>query len=82
MELYKDISYISIKKNKKHKRKKCHICKKKLGLMPFKCRCEKIFCSLHRYAEDHNCNFDYKEMGQNKIRKENPKIVAEKIIKI
>lgn len=77
-----NISLDKVKKVKKSKKNRCYICKKKLGLIPFTCRCERLFCSLHRYAEDHQCKFDYKEMGQNRIRKENPKIVAEKIIKI
>ena len=61
---------------------KCDICKKKLGLMPLRCRCKRYFCALHRYAEDHECDYDYKTVGKEKIRKENPKIVAEKIIRI
>ena len=48
-----------VKKVKKSKKKRCYICKKKLGLIPFTCRCERHFCSLHRYAEDHQCKFDY-----------------------
>ena len=69
-------------KKKKKKKNKCSICRKKLGLMPFKCNCGKIFCAMHRYAEEHNCNFDYKTRGREKLLKDNPKVVAEKIIKI
>ena len=70
--------------NKKHKnkKKKCKVCKKKLGLLPFKCKCEHIFCSLHRYAEDHNCTFNYKDEYMTNFNKNNPKVVAEKIAKI
>ena len=71
-----------VKKIKKSKKNKCNVCKKKLGLIPFKCKCEKMFCSLHRYAEDHQCPYDYKTEGINKIIKDNPKVVAEKIIRI
>jgi len=71
-----------VKKVKKNKKRKCNVCKKKLGLIPFKCKCGKIFCSLHRYAEDHQCPYDYKTEGINKIIKDNPKVVAEKIIRI
>lgn len=37
-------------------------CRKKLGLMSFKCSCcEKSFCIHHRTPEDHNCSSDYKQ---------------------
>jgi len=69
-------------KKKKKKKNKCKKCKKKLGLVPFKCKCNHIFCSLHRYAEDHNCTYDYKVEYMNNFNKNNPKVVAEKISKI
>ena len=39
-------------------------CKKKLSAVDvlIVCRCEKSFCSKHRPAEEHNCNFDYKKL--------------------
>ncbi len=61
---------------------KCNICKKKLGLMPFKCRCEDIFCSIHRYESEHNCTFDHKTFGRQQLEKDNKKIVADKLDKI
>ena len=67
---------------KKPTKLRCHFCKKKLPLIHYDCKCGHKFCQKHLNPHSHNCNFDYKEMGQNKIRKENPKIVAEKIIKI
>lgn len=48
----------------------------------FPCRCGGIFCSVHRYANEHSCTFDYKEHGAEEIRKNNPQIVGEKIQKI
>jgi hypothetical protein len=33
------------------------------------CRCEKIFCGMHRYAETHNCTFDYKSHGREVLSK-------------
>lgn len=38
-------------------RKKCqyHICNKKLGHVPFKCRCENEYCIFHRLPEKHEC---------------------------
>lgn len=57
-------------------------CKRKLNLaesIKGKCRCEKIFCHYHRYSNEHNCTFDYKEENKIKLEKENPKIVAKKL---
>lgn len=48
----------------------------------FPCRCGGIFCSVHRYANEHSCSFDYREHGQEEIRKNNPQVIGEKIKKI
>merc|ERR1712168_1359063 len=56
--------------------------KKKNGLTGFPCRCGGLFCSIHRYSDKHECNFDYKELGAQEIRKANPVIMADKVKKI
>lgn len=61
---------------------RCHVCRKKVGLTGFDCRCNGLFCGEHRYSDKHNCTFDYKTLGQEEIRKNNPAVVAEKIIKL
>ena len=66
----------------KKKKNKCHICKKKIGLTGFTCRCGGLYCSLHRYSNEHQCTFDYRELGAKEIRQNNPVIKAEKIQKI
>ena len=48
----------------------------------FTCRCGGLFCSIHRYSDKHECNFDYKELGAEEIRKNNPTVVAKKVQKI
>ena len=48
----------------------------------FPCRCGGLYCSTHRYSDKHDCNFNYKEMAQEHIRKQNPVVVASKIQKI
>ncbi|CAL8110937.1 unnamed protein product [Orchesella dallaii] len=59
---------------------RCNACRKKLGIAcRYQCRCGLTFCSVHRYPEAHECTFDYKTEGRNKIREENPVIVAPKI---
>lgn len=64
------------------KKNRCNICRKKVGLTGFQCRCGGLFCSLHRYSNEHNCTFDYKQLGAQEIRKNNPLVVGEKIKKI
>lgn len=63
---------------------KCTICNKRVGITFFKCKCndDSMFCAQHRYPETHNCTIDYKQIGQNKIKIDNPIIVADKITKI
>merc|ERR1719411_1971567 len=53
----------------KKKKNRCFSCKKKVGLTGFTCRCGGLFCSIHRYSDKHECNFDYKELGAVEIRK-------------
>lgn len=66
----------------KPKKNRCFTCRKKVGLTGFDCRCGNVFCGIHRYSDIHKCTFDYKADAAEKIRKENPVIVGEKIQKI
>ena len=66
----------------KPKKRKCVICKKKLGLLDFGCRCGNLYCSIHRLPEQHNCSFNYEKMGKDILDKKNPQVVADKVIKI
>ncbi|XP_010212363.1 PREDICTED: AN1-type zinc finger protein 5-like isoform X1 [Tinamus guttatus] len=66
----------------KQKKNRCFTCRKKIGLTGFDCRCGNLFCALHRYSDMHGCPYDYKAEAAEKIRKENPIIVAEKIQKL
>lgn len=60
---------------------RCFSCKKKIGLTGFKCRCGYVFCGTHRYAEAHECSFDYKAMGRENLARNNPLVQANKITK-
>ena len=53
-----------------------------VSVVGFKCRCGGLFCSTHRYSDVHECTFDYKEMAQEQIRKNNPVVVGLKVEKI
>jgi len=63
-------------------RSRCASCNKKVGLLGFVCRCGGTFCSLHRYTDEHACDFDFKTAGREQIAKKNPLVVAPKINKI
>lgn len=45
-------------------RRRCFVCNCRLDLAIReigKCKCDYVFCSLHRLPEQHNCTFDHKE---------------------
>ncbi|XP_062615769.1 AN1-type zinc finger protein 3-like [Saccostrea cucullata] len=57
-------------KGQKNK-KRCYQCKCKLELAQRqigRCKCDYVFCSLHRLPELHNCEFDHKEDGRREAR--------------
>ncbi|XP_057797872.1 zinc finger A20 and AN1 domain-containing stress-associated protein 5-like [Salvia miltiorrhiza] len=57
-------------------------CRKRIGLMGFRCKCGDVFCSEHRYSDRHDCSYDYKAAGRDAIAKENPVIRAAKLLKV
>lgn len=58
----------------------CAFCSKKLKFLTmYACRCEKVFCSRHRFFDQHQCAFDFKKEAQNKLRESNPKIQPKKL---
>ncbi|OAY42885.1 zinc finger A20 and AN1 domain-containing stress-associated protein 4 [Manihot esculenta] len=61
---------------------RCFMCRKRVGLTGFKCRCGTMFCGTHRYPEKHGCTFDFKKVGREEIARANPLVVAEKLEKI
>ncbi|KAL4560946.1 hypothetical protein LXL04_033103 [Taraxacum kok-saghyz] len=61
---------------------RCSGCRKKVGLMGFRCRCGEMFCSEHRYSDRHDCSYDYKAAGRDAIARENPMVRAAKILKV
>ncbi|XP_027162705.1 zinc finger A20 and AN1 domain-containing stress-associated protein 10-like [Coffea eugenioides] len=69
----KTATHVSTKNNR------CHGCNKRVGLLGFGCRCRGMFCSAHRYPEEHACNFDYKSQARIALAKENPLCKADKL---
>ncbi|KAF5750498.1 hypothetical protein HS088_TW03G00835 [Tripterygium wilfordii] len=61
---------------------RCSVCRKRVGLTGFKCRCGITFCGSHRYPEKHDCTFDYKTAGREDIARANPLVKGEKLHKI
>jgi hypothetical protein len=67
---------VSVKKNR------CETCKKKLGLMPFSCRCGGLFCVEHRADIAHNCSYDYQEENKKKLGDLLIKVAGQKLDKL
>jgi AN1-type zinc finger and ubiquitin domain-containing protein 1 len=70
------------KKERAH-RTRCAHCGKKCKLATsFICRCDQTFCGQHRYAEAHDCTFDYKFAGRKMLEAASPSIATPKLPKI
>jgi predicted nucleic acid binding AN1-type Zn finger protein len=64
-----DISGTKQIPNQKKNRCEFDCCRRKLGIIPFECRCGKQFCGEHRLSENHNCNFDYRALHKKELLK-------------
>ena len=49
---------------------RCQVCKKKLGMMPFTCKCEQLLCISHLPPHEHICTYDFKKEGKILIQKQ------------
>lgn len=70
---------------------KCAICKRKLNLATAtigKCKCkgpsgkDQHFCRKHRLPSEHKCTFDFKTTAREQLKKQNPVVEAEKLVRI
>ncbi|OQS04402.1 hypothetical protein THRCLA_20892 [Thraustotheca clavata] len=68
VEVVQDKPEPVVQKNKS----RCWDCKKKVGLTGIECRCGYVFCTNHRFADQHNCSFDYKAADRAELAKRNP----------
>lgn len=58
------------KKKVQKNRKRCFECRKKLGFANCgDCKCGFVFCSSHRFPDQHNCDFDFKEHDRGNLAK-------------
>ncbi|KAK1305919.1 Zinc finger A20 and AN1 domain-containing stress-associated protein 5 [Acorus calamus] len=62
--------------------KRCGGCRRKVGLMGFRCRCGGVFCGEHRYSDRHTCGYDYKSAAREAIARANPAVRPSKVVKI
>jgi len=68
---------------KKRKKVRCQKCNKKLALaQQFGCKCGNMFCSMHRFADCHDCTFDYQKIQQEKLESLNPVVAPFKVQQI
>lgn len=73
---------LKLKSNLKKSKFRCAVCRKNVGLCGITCRCGGLYCSKHRYVNGHNCTYDYKAHGAEEIRRNNPLVIAEKVVKL
>tara|TARA_B100000035_G_scaffold224704_1_gene193185 strand:- start:1117 stop:1422 length:306 start_codon:yes stop_codon:yes gene_type:complete len=66
-------------KKKKSRKLRCGVCKKRLGFIGIKCKCGQYFCGHHRYASEHNCDWNYQDENKTQLIKENPDLNPTKI---
>merc|ERR1712112_4201 len=69
-------------KKEQVKKNRCWCCNKKVGLLGYDCRCGYVYCATHRYAEDHECDYNFKEAGRSMLTEQNPVVNGCKLIQI
>lgn len=57
------------KKRVQKNRKRCFECRKKVGLTALECKCGFVFCGLHRFPDQHQCDFDFKTHDRDNLAK-------------
>lgn len=58
---------------------RCNLCRKKLGLVNFQCKCGGMFCSEHRMSESHTCQYDYQAEYKKLLSTNLVKVIGTKI---
>jgi len=57
---------------------RCELCKKKLPITAFACKCNKKFCAIHMPSEEHKCSFNYFEEYQKNMKQNLSSVVFTK----
>jgi hypothetical protein len=64
-----------------NKKMRCATCNKKLGIATcFDCKCGERHCADHRYSFSHNCTYDHKTISREILIRNNPKVIADKMV--
>jgi len=79
MDATEDSAPASTTNTPKKRKKRCAVCNVKLGMLGFECRCEGLFCSKHRFADQHECNFDFKTHDREVLAAANPTVAPPKL---
>lgn len=61
---------------------KCHVCKKRIGLLGFTCKCSGRYCALHRSSFDHQCTYDHAKEAKRLLEIQNQKVENYKVAKL
>uniref|UniRef100_A0A7S4Q403 AN1-type domain-containing protein n=1 Tax=Alexandrium monilatum TaxID=311494 RepID=A0A7S4Q403_9DINO len=58
--------------------RECGFCGRRISLVEsvMRCRCGLVFCERHRPVESHSCTFDWQGMQQQRLARENPKVIC------
>ena len=57
-------------------------CRKRIKITEFACKCEKLYCKMHKSPENHECTYDYREIGLKTKKIEEMKCVSNKMQKL
>ncbi|KAJ2662660.1 hypothetical protein IWW48_001718 [Coemansia sp. RSA 1200] len=69
----------SIPSRKAPKKGRCFECNARVALVKQttnRCRCDYVFCDSHRFPDQHECKFDFKESDRKGLEINNPKLNA------
>lgn len=78
-----DISFC-IEATKKKDKSLCQYgdCKKRIKITDYPCKCGNMYCKTHKLSENHDCKYDYREIGLKDKKIEEMKCVSNKMQKI
>lgn len=58
----------------------CNECNKCLKLVEeYPCKCELYFCKTHKFRDNHNCTFNYKNKWKEYLKESNPVTTSSKV---
>ena len=61
-------------------KKRCLKCNKKIkSILPLQCKCKNYYCNMHKIASEHDCSFNYLKENQERLEKNNEKIISNKL---